>query len=200
MLANRKRLFGEILISEGLIDKEQLEQALEVQRETGESLGSVLVRMGAISDNEVVRTLCIQYQLPFIRPTAYDIENEMLKHLTPDFMYQHRLVPLDRIGSCTIVAIAEIPSDEAQAQLAKVFGDEIYFFLAALSEVEGLLRTKFSLGQEQILQIDGRRRGHGHGKHAGGKAAGGAQGGAGLTASSWEAIFDEAERNLSSGS
>ncbi|MBD3243299.1 MAG: type II/IV secretion system protein [Chitinivibrionales bacterium] len=54
---------GEILLSQGFITEDQLEQSLEEQKRTGISLGTVLVNMGAISEDDLTSVLGTQIAL-----------------------------------------------------------------------------------------------------------------------------------------
>lgn len=64
MLMQRKRMkIGEILLSQGYIDEEQLSAALEEQKRTGVSLGAVLVNMQAISEEDLTAVLGTQIAL-----------------------------------------------------------------------------------------------------------------------------------------
>ena len=119
MLKNSKRLFGEILVSEGHLTKDQLEAALAAQAESGYPLGDVMLQQGWITESDVVKALCIQYQLPFIRPSTYELRADLLQKLPPPFLYQNRLIPLDRFGDCFIVAIADVPAEPVQRELAR---------------------------------------------------------------------------------
>ena len=59
-------LFGEILLAEGLIDGEKLRRGLDEQARSGEMLGAVLVKLGYLSENDVLKVLSIQLGLPFL--------------------------------------------------------------------------------------------------------------------------------------
>ena len=48
-------LFGELLISKGLITKDDLAEALSEQRENGGRLGEVLIRLKKLSEEDVTR-------------------------------------------------------------------------------------------------------------------------------------------------
>ncbi|HDX8452469.1 TPA: Flp pilus assembly complex ATPase component TadA [Aeromonas hydrophila] len=68
---------GERLIAKGAIGREDLERALEVQRQAGGRLGSILVRMGAVSEDAVLRSLSEQLGYPCVEsahmPAPLDI-------------------------------------------------------------------------------------------------------------------------------
>lgn len=63
IMARRRKKIGEILLSQGLITQDQLIQGLEEQKSSGLSLGTVLVKLGFINDDELSGVLGQQIQL-----------------------------------------------------------------------------------------------------------------------------------------
>lgn len=61
----KKKLFGERLLETGLINQRQLAQALQAQQSTGEQLGRLLVRLGYVSEEQLVRLLCEDAGIPY---------------------------------------------------------------------------------------------------------------------------------------
>ncbi|MFB3137291.1 MAG: type II secretion system protein GspE, partial [Nitrospirales bacterium] len=59
----RERI-GKLLLEAGLISDQQLQKALDTQRQTKARLGSVLVRQMAISDGTLLQFLGHQYGVP----------------------------------------------------------------------------------------------------------------------------------------
>ena len=76
------RQLGEILVSRGFVTREQLVQALERQRLTGERLGEALVGQGVISKFELAGSLAEQASLAET-PTEPEGEPAPVVHLTP---------------------------------------------------------------------------------------------------------------------
>ena len=58
------RRLGDIFVERGFVTPEQLEQALERQRETGERVGEALVAQGSISKFELAGALAEQMSVP----------------------------------------------------------------------------------------------------------------------------------------
>jgi type IV pilus assembly protein PilB len=59
-----KRL-GDLLISAGLINEQQLEQALELQSTTKQRLGTVLIENGMITEKQFINALEMQLGIEF---------------------------------------------------------------------------------------------------------------------------------------
>ncbi|MFQ5655003.1 MAG: hypothetical protein ACE5GW_09765 [Planctomycetota bacterium] len=193
----RRRKLGEILVSQGLVNRDALQVALQKQTETGDPIGEILLKEGVITESDIVRCICSQYQIPFIRPSAYQINAELFEGFTAEFLYRHRVVPLDRIGKCVIIALGEIPPEWVEKKLVDILKGELYYYFSPITDVETTLCKHFSLSQEQIFAIDEERRAM---NRMGQEPAASVTVGESLFEnldSSWEAIFDEAEKNLS---
>ena len=57
---------GEILIERRLITQEDLDRALELQRERGDKIGKILVDLGFIAARDVLSALAEQLQVPLL--------------------------------------------------------------------------------------------------------------------------------------
>ncbi len=55
---------GSILVDVELVTQDDIEKALELQKQTGKRLGEVLVMMGAVSDDDIRWALAEQLNLP----------------------------------------------------------------------------------------------------------------------------------------
>ncbi len=203
----RRRKFGEILVAEGLITREILQDALARQQGSGMTVGEILLSDGIISESDIVRCVCSQYQLPFIRPSSYQYDHGLLATFGADLLYKHKIVPLDRIGDCVILAVGEIPEESVEKQLIDTVGCEIYYYVSPISDVEITLRKHFQLGQEKMLALDELRRSE-RAQSQIAKPPPLSTGNPGVVAdptqskllqsldASWEVIFDEAEKNV----
>ena len=195
MLKSSKRKFGEILVSEGLLTKEQVDEALQDQLQYRCPIGEYLMETGQITEYEVARVLSIQYGLPFLRLQGYELRADLFNDLPAETLYRNKVVPLDRIGSCCIVAIGMVPAEEVQVLLAKRLNADIHYYFALVSDVDSCLREKFSLTQEEMLTLASDKP---KAPISAEITSGGEDGVfSDLDAGSRESIFDEAEKNVS---
>ena len=107
--ADSQRL-GDLLISESLISKEQLDQALSEQRSSGMRLGYVLVKMGFVRELEITKMLAKQYRVPAVDLTRFEVDERIVKLIPADVALKHSVLPLKRDGRTLTVAMAD-PSD-----------------------------------------------------------------------------------------
>ncbi len=105
-MSNVNRL-GELLVREKLISLQQLRQAQDEQRRTGQNLGATLAKLGYISDGEITNFLSAQYRVPAVNLDEYEIDQEVLKLVSRDVCDKHKIIPVSRAGSSLIMAMAD---------------------------------------------------------------------------------------------
>jgi type IV pilus assembly protein PilB len=98
---------GEILIKESLITSEQLQKALEHQKQHGGKLGSCLMKMGFITDDQITGVLSRQYGVPSINLKYYEVDQAVIKLIPQDTAVRYQIVPLSRVGSTLTIAMTD---------------------------------------------------------------------------------------------
>jgi type IV pilus assembly protein PilB len=98
---------GELLAREKLISLQQLRQAQDEQRRTGQNLGATLAKLGYISDGEITSFLSAQYRVPAINLDEYEIDQDVLKLVSKDVCDKHKIIPVSRAGNSLIMAMAD---------------------------------------------------------------------------------------------
>src|SRR5580698_5124258 len=98
---------GEILVKENLITADQLKQAMAHQRQNGGRLGTALMKLGFISDDEITEVLSRQYGVPSINLKNYEVDPAVIKLVPQDTAVRYQIVPLSRVGSTLTIAMTD---------------------------------------------------------------------------------------------
>ena len=61
------RLLGDLLVEKGKINKEQLAEALEYQKQKGVRLGSALAELGYITEADVLEVFSQHLEMPYVQ-------------------------------------------------------------------------------------------------------------------------------------
>ncbi len=126
---------GEILIERKLITAEDLERALELQKERGDKIGKTLVDMGFVAMRDVLAALAEQWDVPLVAiegPPAVSPETETL---SPRFLRQFRCLPLSREDHTITLAMADPLDVETIASVRNCTGLKVNSVLAAEQEI-----------------------------------------------------------------
>ncbi|MBU5612573.1 type IV-A pilus assembly ATPase PilB [Geomonas azotofigens] len=100
---------GELLVTNNLITKEQLKQALAEQKSAGSQLrlGSILVRDGLINEADLTSFLSKQYGVPTINLADYEVDAAVVKIIPAEIAHKYQIVPVNRAGSTLIIAMSD---------------------------------------------------------------------------------------------
>jgi general secretion pathway protein E len=106
-LCPTRRRLGEILLKAGTISEQDLEVALAHCKETGERTGDALVAMGAATRYDVLAAVALQWGLPFLFREEIPSALPVVKHLSPKYLRQYVVCPVEIEGSTITLATAD---------------------------------------------------------------------------------------------
>ena len=140
----RKKM-GEVLVDEGLLKDDQVQEAVRRQRATGESFGEILVSMGFVTESDIARTLVKQSGLPYIDASRYRINKDGVQAVPAELLWQNQMVVLDKIGRTLLVAISTVISPEILEKLERVSGSQIFVYVSTWSQIQTALEKNVPL-------------------------------------------------------
>ena len=98
---------GELLLKEKRITPEQLQQALNAQRQSGGKLGNSLVSLGFVKDDEITALLSKQYGVPAIALDKFEIDPAVLRLVPAETAQKYHVLPLSRSGATLTIAMTD---------------------------------------------------------------------------------------------
>lgn len=111
---------GEALVQQGLISAEQLQEGLEAQLENGGKLGSILIQLGFISDQDLLQFLATQHATKSTDLFDVNIREEVLNLLPFRIIRTHKVLPLE-VEDHAIHLAMENPKDFAAINEVEFF-------------------------------------------------------------------------------
>mgnify|MGYP001274456555 FL=1 len=127
---------GEILLRTAGLDPARLEEALDRQAESGGRIGEILVAMKAVTEEDVLRALALQLDLPFVEKLSGDaIDLELARRIPINFARQFRLIPVVRKPEGVEVATADPLAVEALDQARLSLGAPVLPVIATTQTV-----------------------------------------------------------------
>jgi type IV pilus assembly protein PilB len=97
---------GSMLRAVGLIDDAQLQRALEEQKRTHETIGTILVKLGFVSETDLTNTLGKQLGVASVDLSHFEIDANVLKIIPEDIARKYKVIPLHRMGYTITLAMA----------------------------------------------------------------------------------------------
>ncbi len=98
---------GDLLIKEKLITPDQLNQALEYQKKYGGKIGTILVDLNFITEDDITSVLSRQYGVPAINLDYFEVDPDVVKLIPLDTAQKYQVLPLSRVGSTLTIATTD---------------------------------------------------------------------------------------------
>jgi type IV pilus assembly protein PilB len=98
---------GEALIKSGKISQPQLNEALNLQKETGGRIGTNLIKLGYLTERELVDALSQQFKVPSVDLNGMEIDDSVIKIIPPDIARKYTILPVTKTGATITVAMVD---------------------------------------------------------------------------------------------
>jgi type IV pilus assembly protein PilB len=152
MVTPRVRL-GELLVEAQIITREQLEDALALQKRDGRRIGTLLVEAKLVTETQVTQILSQQLSVPWVSLYHIDFSRQLLNLVSQELAERFCLVPIfvrrvRGLGDTLYVAMDD-PSDEnAQREVSRFAGLPVRAMIAPPSDIRAALRAYYGSGQD----------------------------------------------------
>jgi len=101
---------GELLLQEKLLSAEQLKSALDYQKKHNVSIGTALVSLEIISEEEMAQALSRQLGYPYIDLNQFEVFPDVIELIPAEIAKKHAIMPIHRIRSFLTLAMVD-PTD-----------------------------------------------------------------------------------------
>jgi type IV pilus assembly protein PilB len=98
---------GEMLVKAGLISQNQLEEALESQKNNGEKLGLNLIKLGYVKEDDITQLLSEQYGVPSINLRHFEIDETVINLIPSEVSQKYLVIPVNRTGATLTIGMAD---------------------------------------------------------------------------------------------
>jgi type IV pilus assembly protein PilB len=130
---------GELLVKKGVIIGEQVEEALEIQKEKKMRLGEILVELGYINSRDLTRMLCEQTNMPYMELQSKMFDLSIVNSFPMRFLYRNNIIPLYEIDEVLYVATGDPTNRKIVNKLQQFTNKEIVLFGAEPEQIAELL-------------------------------------------------------------
>lgn len=142
-MAGIRKKIGEILIEEKLINEEQLAEALETQRLTGQKVGQILVDKGFIKESVLYKVLADKFGCKYVDLENYEVNANAVTKISQTLAQKHKAVPIDIENNKLKVAMSEPTNITAIDDIMLYTNMKVSVFLASERQIVAIINKYF---------------------------------------------------------
>src|SRR3989442_7456686 len=154
---------GELLLKEKRITAEQLQEALNYQRQHGGKLGYNLIKLGLIKDEEITALLSKQYGVPSIVLSQFEIDPGVVKLVPAETAQKYQIVPLSRSGATLTIAMTDPTNVFAMDDIKFMTGYNVEPVVASETAVVEAIQRYYPVAAKGVASKGGGAGGGGGG-------------------------------------
>ena len=144
---NRERV-GLQLVDAKVISSDNLSQALDIQQGEGGRLGSILVRMGVLSESTLLEFLSQHYGVATVELSTCSIDGSLRGLVPYDVVHQHLVLPVRKTTSRLSLAMADPTNASLLDDLRFRTGLHIIPMVATESDLRTAISRMYGQGQD----------------------------------------------------
>ncbi|MHB8124043.1 MAG: GspE/PulE family protein [Desulfitobacteriaceae bacterium] len=146
---------GQFLVENSYINANELAQALEAQRTSGERIGEVLVSLGILSYELLEEALSKYLNLPIISLTQVTIDHNVAQIVSEELAYRHTLIPIELRSGVLRVALADPTDVRALDDVQLYTGYKVEAVLAGIEDIRTAIGQYLTVGKSeaQLLKL-----------------------------------------------
>lgn len=137
---------GSLLLDARKITQQQLDSALgEQARSGGERLGEILLRLGMVTEDDIIECLANQYSLPAVKLNRYLVDHSIFDAFPRRFLEKNHVCPMFRVEDTTTVAIADPTNIFVLDEIRRLVGGKVQAVLAAPKNILDAIQAESNL-------------------------------------------------------
>jgi type IV pilus assembly protein PilB len=144
---------GDFLVSEGLVSRDQLQSAHAEAKASSTRVGAALVKLGYVEEGPLVMALARQYRVQAVDLDRLEVEQKILRLVSPEVAHKHLVLPLRRVGRRLTVAMVNPTDLSAIDDLKFASGYEIEPVLAGEVTLRRHLEKYYDVVDERMQEI-----------------------------------------------
>ena len=146
---------GDVLVEQGWISPEALEEGLEAQAENGERLGQVLVQQKKITEQELLNALALQLDLEVMESIDdKELRFDLVEQLPIQYLKKHEIFPFQSEDGTLRIAVNDPLDLEVLDDLRILYGqNEIRPVLVPAREILSAINRTYGQANDTAEQI-----------------------------------------------
>src|SRR3990170_3844927 len=147
------RRLGDLLVADGLLTQDQLHKALGEQKGSTEKLGSILIRLGFINEEQLIGFLSRQYGVPSITLSQLEIDPEVLKLVPAPIAKKYEVLPVRRMGNSLALAMADPTNVFALDDISFMTNLQVLPLVASQTAIKKSIDRNYESKTEAITSV-----------------------------------------------
>src|SRR5579871_1316332 len=151
-MAKANRDFTDILIRNGVVSSDQIEEARNLAASTGIKLAEAIIKLNYGSPEEVMKAIAEQHGLEFVSLTEMTVPASVVEMVPESVARENRVMPISADGNVLRIVTSEPENYEVLQKLQFILNKDITPVLADREQIVAAINRHY--GQTETESVD----------------------------------------------
>lgn len=148
----QKEKIGQLLLKHTSLTDDQLEEALDIQQESGMLLGEILLRKNYIHPHDIIKVICHQVDIPYIDELKIDeIDPNLTLNININYAKQHEILPILETDYSVTVVCTDPFNFDAINDIQEIFKKEVKLVVASPLKVQDAINRIYERANKNVV-------------------------------------------------
>ena len=146
---------GQLFLKHGLVDADQLESALEKQRQLGgrNNLGDLLVSLGVVTERDRVRILAEHWEVDYVDLSSTTIPSDVAGVLSQELARRYKAIPISVDENRVRVAMKNPLDVFATDEIRMITGREVIPVVATEDDILLAISSSYRAVADEVVSV-----------------------------------------------
>jgi type IV pilus assembly protein PilB len=140
------------LLASNIINQEQLDKALWLQKEKGGTLSQILVDQGFVKQKEILLALSEDLNIPLINLNKYIIDPSIIDLIPKEISRYYQILPLSKIGPTITIAVSDPLNIFAIDDIKSLTGFDVRIVLSEPASINSAIENYYGKHTSQEIK------------------------------------------------
>ena len=151
-LEGRSDKIGELLLKHTVLTRDQLDEALKTQKESGLLLGEVLLKGNYVHPHDITKVICHQVDIPYLIDLKIDqVDPRITEKIPINYAKTNEVVPLLETNSSLTIAISDPFSFDTLNDLRKLFKKEVKLAVSSPLKIQEAINRIYEKSHQNLV-------------------------------------------------
>jgi type IV pilus assembly protein PilB len=149
------RPLGRVLVKMGYVTRDQVHEALEIQRAQGGPIGGILVDLGYIDKQTLTLALAFQAGMEYVELESVEVDDSVIKLIPAQMANSYKVIPVayEQGANALTVALASADNFRAIDDLRTLMGFNVIARITRPEQLDAALAKYYGVEQESITDV-----------------------------------------------
>ena len=148
---NKMRI-GELLLKHTALTQDQLDEALGLQKESGELLGSILLKKNYIHPHDIIKVLCHQIDIPYLPEiNVEEIDPSYVADISINYAKQHEVLPILVSNYSVTLAMSDPFDFNAVNDMSGIFKKKVDIVVSTPLKIQDAINRVYEKANSNLV-------------------------------------------------